>query len=613
MRKLILSRRPLRWLCLVAVMLMGVLTEVHATHTYYYSATVSPSPQGAGKVYISSSQTSSPTYQSTAQTITGNQYTIGYGETTLYMYATANDNYIFSHWLKGNNQVGTAGNTSYNETVQYDSRSSGSPTKFNFTAVFIAQQGLIKVKSADETRGSVGISNPNNKENEEVTLTAYPYAANGVLFLGWTKDGGTEYVSTVNPLVLVANSETKGTYIAHFSEAAEKMYVRLQNKKTGKFISFYGDNNGNGATNHTRTEYNPSSWSYETRHDGFKFDNCWKLISASEAQGNPETVFLRAGHAQGAGVTYGADLVAHGIPYSSLIHETNTNKYMLTMEKSDDVYQIYTTFVDNNGTTTRSYFCDEGTDWLVMKTTQSLSSFDPESAQWYVYTLDANTTEGAFGANTKAKYTKGDNYYTTMYTDFPYECLDNVKAYYLKHEEATYDQEHNIVYFTEVPDGKVPANTAVVLECPAVQNDFTSTKTVLNRLVPLVNPIKPIINEGEHFLKGYVSVNGSTVTNNKETMYVLSFKEERGKLGFYKYSKDNMTPNKAYLDTRVAPDETQTQSVKFAFGKNGTVISAGSDDPDEPTTETDLKGDMNNDGKITITDVMILVNMIANQ
>ncbi len=562
MRKLTLSKRPLRCLCLVVVMLMGMLTGVHATSTFYYKATVTPSPQGAGKVYIASSSTNNPSYQSDPQTITGSQFTIGYGETTLYMYAKANDNYLFLHWLDGSgNQLSTS--TSYNASVQYRSTDSGSPTSFSYTAVFKAQTGLIKVKSANETLGSVGISNPDNEEGDEVTLTAYPDATNGVLFLGWTKDGGTEYVSTDNPYVLVANSDTRGTYTAHFSDAAEKVYVRLQNKKTGRFICFYGDNNGSGAADHTR------SYSGQTKKDGFKFDNCWKLISATDAQGNPETVFLRAGHAGGTGVTYSADLASHGIQYSGLIHETNTNKHMLSLEKSGEVYYIYTTFTDGDATL-RSYFCDEGTgtDWLVMKSTANLSGFDQESAQWYVYTLDASTKEGALGANTKAKYIKGDKYYTTMYADFAYQCLDGVKAYYLKHEEATYNQELNMVFFTEVPGGKVPANMAVVLECTDVQNDFTSTKTVLNRLVPLLDKDAPaqIINEGEHFLKGYVSVNGSKVANNKETMYVLSFDKS---LGFYLYNKDKMTPNKAYLDTRVAlQDYPNAATVTFAFGRD---------------------------------------------
>ena len=161
-----------------------------------------------------------------------------------------------------------------------------------------------------------------------------------------------------------------------------------------------------------------------------------------------------------------------------------------------------------------------------------------------------------------------------MFADFPYKCLDGVKAYYLKHEKASYNQDLNMVFFTEVPDGKVPANMAVVLECDAVQNDFSSTKTVLNRLLPLlpggegVPPENSLVNVSEHILRGYVSMNGSLEDNNKSTMYVLSFGDNKQKLGFYHYSKDNMTPNKAYIDTQVALDDyPQAATVSFTFGK----------------------------------------------
>ena len=608
---------PLRWLCLVVVLLVHVQVALCNTSTFYYSATANHSPRGAGKVYINTQATNNPAY-ATSSSVSGSRFTVNYGTATLYMYAQANDGFLFSHWAKGSATGETLSTSwSYNTQIQYDSESSRNPTSFSYYAVFTAQNGLIKVRTEDATKGSVSISDPNNQDGDVVTLTAIPDVSNGVLFEGWTRDVKSPYVSTDvvsmdNPLVLTASSETMGTYTAHFSDAANRVYVRLQNKATGRFLCFYGNNDGGGAANHIVT------YSGRERKDGFKFDNCWKLISETEAQGNPETVFLRAGHAGGSGVTYGADLSAHGIAYSTLVHEENmsTNNHMLIFEKSasGDTYHIYSEFTINipfsGDAHVNSYFCDEGRDWLVMKTTQSQEIVEG-SDEWYVYTLDANTTEGAFGANTKSKYIKGEKYYTTMYADFPYQCLDGVKAYYLKHDESTYNEDLNMVFFTEVPGGKVPANMAVVLECDAVQNDFSSTKTVVNRLLPLLPGESGTPAEGSianEFLHGYVSVNGDTRANNKETMYVLSFDKS---LGFYLYNKDNMTPNKAYLDTRVALDESQTQSAKFAFGRTEIVNPDDPVDPDDPT-ETDIKGDMNNDGKISVTDVMILIDKVKS-
>jgi hypothetical protein len=552
---------PLRWLSLVVVMLVSVQGALANTNTFYYNATATSSPQAAGKVYISSTSNNNPPYQNGSST-TGTQnfdYVGNSGNITLYMYAQPrSDSYLFQNWTYNNQVVST--NPSYNVTVTVTSQNSWSPNRFNYTANFISQMGLIKVRTDNPDRGSVTISNPNNGMEDVVTLNALPDVSNGVLFEGWKKDSGTEFVSTDNPLVLTVSDETKGTYVAHFTEPADNVFVRLQNKKTGRFLSFYGDRNGRGADVHNRTIQG------NTAQDGFKFDACWKLISAADAQGNPETVFRRAGHPGGTGITWGADLVAHGLAYSSLIHEGSTNRHMLRMEQSGNTFRIFTTFT-NSGVTFNSYFCDEGGNWLVMK---SMDQID-ESAEWYIYTLDENSTVGAFGANAKEKYTREGKYYTTMYTDFPYQCKDGVKVYYLTKDDNENVETEHVVHFTEITNGMVPANMAVVLECPTPQNDISSTNVVCNRLIPLITEVPQIINPGLHPLKGYVSVNGSTVPNDYSTMYVLSYDDpsKENHLGFYHYSKSAMTPNKAYLEIPKDVAENNNVTVtSFVFGKD---------------------------------------------
>ena len=444
------------------------------------------------------------------------------------------------------------------------------PTQFNYYAVFRQQTGLIKVRSTDESKGSVSINNSDNTEGQEVTLTAYPDVSNGVMFLGWKKNNTNtgEYVSKDNPLKLTAGSDTEGTYYAYFSDAADKAYIRLRNKKTGRFLSFYGNNTETKAPAHKRIF---DSNSYQ---DGFIFTGSLKMISATDAQGNPETVFLRTGHSAGTGVMNGVDLTAHEVKYSTLVGaNTSNNQYMLTIENRNGNYRIFTPFSFQDGSNQvilSSYLCDEGEgqnqNYAVMKT-----EVTGEEADWELYSLDETTTEGAFGANTKAKFTKDGMYYTTMYTDFPYKMLDGVNAYYLEFkEELTHITD--VVVFTQVEGDIVPANTAVILECQKVQNDISSTSTVTNRLLPLLPNAEgtgQIVNEGANFLKGYISVNGSTVANNKKRMYVLSANKE-GVLGFHPYSKDNMTPNKAYLLAPEATDEQiaeYSKKVTFSFGE----------------------------------------------
>ena len=502
--------------------------------------------------------------------------------------------------------MGTEGRTNYSVSLDFNGTSSGSPTVFKYYAVFKAQTGLIKVKSSDESKGSVTINNSDNEEGDEVVLTANPDVANGVMFLGWKKDNTGDYISTDNPLTLVANNDTKGTYYAYFSDPADKVYIRLKNNKTGRFLSIYGNT---PATNHTR-DYS----SYSNIADGFKFDGSLKMMSAADAQGNPSTVFMRTGHASGTGATTGVDLVAQEVHYAGLVGANlQNNKYMLTIEDLGSSVRLYTTYtlkVSGRELDLPSYLCDEGGEYAVMKTISGLSSDEAEAAEWSLFVLDETTTEGALGANAKEKYTKDNMYYTTMYTDFPYRLLDGVNAYYLVFDEAI-TEFSNVVTFNQVPsdaEGKciVPANTAVILECQYVQNDASMTDVVTNRLVPLIDdedPIDPIVNPGENFLKGYTSLNGSEISNDKKRMYVLSWKN--GYLGFFHSTKSTMTPNKAYLLAPEASEEETEEYAKkltFTFGNpdetpDDIILSEQTVDEDETSPVYNLNGQKVAQGK----------------
>lgn len=565
-----------RTLCILLLFSAGLtIANAGNTATFYYTANANVSPTGAGKVYVSSESTSNPPYRTAPASTSGSQGSINYATVTLYYYAQANDGFIFDHWAENSATGETVStNTSFNVTRAFNG-SRNSPTTFNYYAVFKAQTGQIKVKSANDNLGGVSISNIDNQMGDEVTLTASPDVSNGVMFRGWKKNNTGDYVSTKNPLTLTVSSDTKGTYWAYFSEPAEQVYIRLKNNKTGRFLSFYGTTK---ATDHTR-----SYSSYNNIKDGFKFNGSLKMISAADAQGNPSTVFLRSGHASGSGVTTGVDFSAHNTSYSTLVGANlNNGKYMLTMEGSSSSVRIYTTYtlsVSGRTLDLPTYLCDEGGDYAVMKTIQELSADEQSAAEWTLYSLDETTTEGAFGANTKAKFTKDGKYYTTMYTDFPYKLLDGVKAYYLVFDEDFTEITDRVV-FTQVAGNLVAANTAVILECENVQNDINSTATVTNRLLPLTEGFPTqTVNEGANFLKGYVSVNGSTVANNKKRMYVLSANKE-GVLGFHPYSKDTMTPNKAYLQIPEATDEQIDEYAKkltFSFGEPDIVT------PSDPT------------------------------
>lgn len=609
--ELVTTQKIHRWLCTIVLLFAAMISVMANTQNYYYNVKVQAwdgtnNRTGGGKVYVGTSQNDEPTGQ-TAEWVWDNWFTgrghyeytpfnkystsnnqngdnVGpenaYASNTFYYYAIPDEDYVFSHWVDNNTANTDILSTKPFFFISRDfDGTENNRTKFLSYAIFKKQTGLVKVHNSDETRGTVSISNPDNVNGDEVTLTAYPDVSHGIKFLGWKKnnqDGENDgYYSKTNPLVLTVTNETAGTYWAYFSEPAEIMYCRIKNNKTGNFLSIYGDKSKRAANHMITIEYDKNK--YE-RADGFKFDNCFKMISADNAQGNPTTVFSRQGHNQAQGVVSDINLTAQGVSYSDYVN--STSDYQLTMETSNGVTRIYTMrtiTVGPHNQTIKSYLCDDGTGWPVMKGLDNASEEDIESSYWTVYVLNESTTKGAFGANTKAKYAKDGKYYTTMYTDFAYQLLDGVKAYYLVLSEEYYNSETNNVTFVELESDKVPARFPVVLETTVVQNS-TSIEEVTNRLLPLPKSevvASPLKGEEKAALQGYLSFNGKSedgktdVVNDKDHMYVLSSKN--GTLGFYHSTKDNMSPNKAYLDislyTTLEKVSNLAKTATFSFGQ----------------------------------------------
>ena len=570
MKRVLLDINLHRMLCTLLILCAGVTsTLAFTTSTYYYNATVTAKKTdgntGGGKVYVTTNARTAPSYNnSTSSTGTQSQDVVGEsGYRTFYYYASADDGFIFSHWADDswNNATHAENSTDgvpYFNTGRSFNGSNSKPTKFNTFAIFKSQNGRVRVQTTNTSRGTVNIDPIENDYGNDVTISANPDTQNGIKFLGWKKNNTDtgDYVSTANPYTFNVSGETEGTYWAYFSTPSPAVFCRIQNNQTGKFLSIYG-----------KAEKRANVHKREDKPDGFIFTNCLKLISAEEAQGNPTTVFKLTGSSSGHGTSVGVNLSAQGASYLNYVN--NNHVYDLTLQtNANGTSKIFVPFtLDSQLSQMNSYFCDEGDDWLVMKTTDGLGNSVVKTSEWTVYILDENTINGAFGANTKAKYTKEGKYYTTMYTDFPYQLLDGVKAYYLHTTEGAYDSERNMVVFQEIKE-KVPANMAVILECQSVQNENGTVTNVKNRLLPLTESIESLIeNEEDNHLKGYTSLDGYKRDNDKTSMYVLSSKNDI--LGFYHSNNDYMSPNKAYLLVPKGLEEEAEQHAKtatFCFG-----------------------------------------------
>lgn len=532
---------------------------------FYYSAEASLAPTGAGKVYVttSSNAPSESSYQTPTHTITGsgNGVTVlgtNYGPTVNFnFYAHANDGYAFSYWRQEGSNASVSTNNPYAVSKEISSTSSKNPTEVNYQAVFDKITGVVKVKSADISRGSAIIDNPNNKIDDEVRLTAVPIEGKGIVLLGWKKEGSDNYITDGNDyriegnnLIFKVTADNQGTYVAYFSDEAHQSYYRIRNKN-GRFLCLTGTTN---ASAHNATIQNRS------RQDGYIFTNSLTLVDDNAAaQCNPGTVFKFTGTYDDNGNLISTTLSSQGVSLSSL-----AGGHTFTIEPYQGDYRIYSTFKiavsSSINIDVPSYLCGVATPTMM-----STYSSDFKNDVWELFPLTENSTTQAFGANAQQKYTDGEHYYTSMYAPFPYKLLDGMKAYYLPLAQGVYHESTNTIVFSEVTDGIVPANTPVILECTNYYGPSS------NRLLPLPDDaeIPELANVNMNLLKGYLDLNGTKVTNDHDKKYVFSI--FNNKLGFYHYSKDYMNPHKAYLELPMSLSEFEEQykekanNAKFAF------------------------------------------------
>ena len=169
--------------------------------------------------------------------------------------------------------------------------------------------------------------------------------------------------------------------------------------------------------------------------------------------------------------------------------------------------------------------------------TTGLSIFSTSNPNRFWDIIPINNGDNYFAVQPELEY-KG-MYYTALYTEFPYELSDGVKAYYV----SDFDADNKPV-LTELI-GKVPAKTAVILECQ-------SNVAANNKLLPTMEDVPAV---GQNYLKG-VFFNMNKVSGgyrhvnqkpyNAKTMRVLGMGGD--KPAFVKSSEAPRAANKAYLE-----------------------------------------------------------------
>ena len=458
-----------RWLLLCCFLLSGINMMAGGTD-YYYKVTATASPTGEGKVYVSDKQERPASDKYADDGIsTASEYSTGKAASKeFYLYAQPADGYLFDKWTKddGTTEVSKQKNTSTGALTS-TAKEQNNPAAFDYIAHFI-KAGDAYVVSEDEAVGTAGISKPTNAIGEEVTLTAYPDMFAGK-FKAWTKDG--KVVSTDNPYTFTVTEDNKGKYVATFDKidmAKTGFYCIVRNVKFNRNLGLMGI-----------SDQTVSSSNRYLKNSIMLLESNSDVMHAS-----PAFVLKLTGKSDGTGGLEDANMAAQGKDSKSIAKKT------YTFSKHGDHFYIY----GSAGSST-AYMVDyadaftqeEGVGKVNHPGLYGGANEDDGSYHWQVIPITRNSTDAYFGAMPSEQAKVGDKYYTTMYTAFPYECLDDVKAYTVDMINAD-----GTVHLKEITSGKVPSKTAVVLAC-------NSTKPNKNRLLPLLE--EPAAVEGDNLLK----------------------------------------------------------------------------------------------------------------
>ena len=488
-----------RWLLLCCFLLSGINMMAGGTD-YYYKVTAKALPKGEGTVYVSETQTTpkSSDYEKSKSITAKENSGQKAASKEFYLFAQPEDGYVFDKWTKddGTTEVSKQKNASTGMLTS-SSEDKNSPATFGYIAHF-AKKGAVYVSSENESVGTAGIDNASNAVGEKVTLTAYADMYSGQ-FKAWTKDG--KVVSYDNPYSFTVSDDNKGEYVATFDKidmAKTGFYCIVRNVKFNTNLGLMGISDKNVSSDQKKRE----------------LKNSIMLLGANSElmHSSPAFVLKISGTSDGVGGLNYANMAAQGMD-----SKTIANNKTYTFSKHGDHFYIYGSA--GNSTAYMVDYADaftqeEGVGNVNHPGLYNGANENDASYHWQVIPITRNSTDAYFGAMPSEQAKVGDKYYTTMYTAFPYECLDGVKAYTVDKINAD-----GTVHLKEITSGKVPSKTAVVLAC-------NSTKPNENRLLPLLE--EPAAVEGDNLLTGEIWLKDEDKTEdnyrtkfNASTMRVL--------------------------------------------------------------------------------------------
>ncbi len=573
-------------------------TIVSANDTYWFQVNAKAAPTGSGKVYVSESYIpmgdipESKTHEETEYLWKAENK--GKAATSrFHLYAFPAEGYVFKNWTKNNNVVSNMKHCSLSE--RSTSKDGNNPDIFEYVANFV-EKGAVSVYSNNESAGTAVIDNPENEIGDEVKLEAITDIFIGE-FVGWVRGAvdfenvdinSLDYVSKEKEYTFTITAENQGEYYAVFkSRSANGIYCMVSNYKTGRCMGIRGI-----------SEYTLSD---EQRY----FYNSVELIPKAKAHSVPAAVVKITGDYDGVGGIPKATYTSQGFGSKDIAGSkvANIDRYFRIEPYSTNTYLTY---AEGSGYTgywrdiltggSQYYESREELIGTVYHPWTGNASVIDKDHQWCILPLTEELMdENYFGAEPKEAVTQDGKYLTTMYTSFPYKCMDGVKAYtidkYLRNAR---------VHLSEIESGIVPAYTAVILAC-----EGTTAKE--NRLIPLLEDVPAL--ETTNYLKGEIWLDDESgdpdnfrTRFDAKTMRVLSDNSAT-----FVSTNNYDTANGDTLLTYIANNTCylELDSKKVALPQ---YTMTTEDDP-----EASLLGDVNGDGIVNVTDIVLTVNQYIGQ
>lgn len=283
-------------------------------------------------------------------------------------------------------------------------------------------------------------------------------------------------MSTDNPYTFTVDEASKGKYVATFTK------IDMQNKGFYCYVHNVAHSRSLGLMG--------ISDKTVSRSNRYLKNSIMLLEDGSDImRSSPAFVLKLTGSPDGAGGLTDANLEAQGVDSKTISGNTFTfsNKgdhfYIVGSPGFVSVYMV--DYAD-------AFTQEEHVGKVNHPGLYNGANENDKQFHWVVTPISELSKDFCFGAMPSPKTKdEADKYYTTMYTKFPYRCLDGVKAYVVSSVDAT---AHKVV-LSEIKSGEVPSGTPVVLEC-------NSTKPVENRLLPLVE--EPAAIAENNLLKGEI-------------------------------------------------------------------------------------------------------------